>query len=161
VDGAVEVGAIDDAVVGVGGARGDKQRRHWHARAIQLDCAGVVAEALDEIVLQGDLFFGGYFLDQFHQLAIRVFAEAVEHDTGSAADRFEAGVGLVAGRVVGDPDFEGDAEVRIDDVRGCGGAAHFDAAFFLNGCRVENLIRVRLAFQAAHGFDHGDAADTV
>src|SRR6202035_345306 len=25
----------------------------------------------------------------------------------------------------------------------------------------ENLIRVRLAFQAAHGFDHGDAADTV
>src|SRR5215469_2080935 len=65
IDGAVEVGAIDDAIVGVRRARRDEQGGNGNTWAIEFDGAGIVAEALDEIVLQWNLAFSGDLLHEF------------------------------------------------------------------------------------------------
>src|SRR6266403_5863101 len=82
VDGSVEVGAIDNAVVRVSGAGGNKDGGHGNAAVVELDCAGIVAKSRDKIELQRDVLRGGDLLDMRDELSIGQFTEGIEHHAG-------------------------------------------------------------------------------
>jgi len=66
-----------------------------------------------------------------------------------------------AGNVVWNANFQAETDIGIDDARGSLCAAHFDAAFFLNGGGVENLIGMRSFREAPRDFQHDGASDAV
>src|SRR6267142_3953508 len=161
VHGAVEVGAVDNSVVGVGRAGGDKDRGDRNATIVELDGAGIIAEAGNEIELQGDVLVGSNLFDMRDEVAVGKFAEGIEHHAWAATQnllrRFRAG----AGDVVGDADLQAEADIGIDDARGGSRTTHLDAAFFLDGADTKDLVGVGRLGEAAHDFKHDGAADAV
>src|SRR3981189_41976 len=91
VDRAVEVGAIDNAVVCVSGAGGNKDGGHGNAAVVELNRAGIVAKSGNKIELQRDVLVGGDLFDVGHQLSIGQFTEGIEHNAGPAAEDFLSG----------------------------------------------------------------------
>src|SRR6266403_74335 len=65
------------------------------------------------------------------------------------------------GDVVGDADLQAEADIGIDDARGGSRTTHLDAAFFLDGADIEDLVGMRRLGEAAHDFEHDGAADAV
>src|SRR6266481_4794856 len=124
VHGTVEVGAIDNSVVGVGRAGRDKDRGDRNAAIVELDGAGIIAEAGNEIELQGDVLVGSNLFDMRDEVAVGKFAEGIEHHARTASQnllrRFRAG----ARDVVRDANFQAEADIGIDDARGSSRATH-------------------------------------
>src|SRR6267154_2534532 len=158
VDRAVEVGAIDNAVVRVSGAGGNKDGGHGNAAVVELDCAGIVAKSGNKIKLQRDVLRGGDLFDVGHQLSIGQFAECIEHHAGTAAEDLLSGFGAGSGHIVGNTYLQSKTDIGINDVCRGRSAAHFDAALFLDCSDIEHLIGVSNVPQPPHHFQHHSAA---
>src|SRR5882724_3593821 len=161
VHGTVEVGAIDNSVVGVGRAGRDKDRGDRNAAIVELDGAGIIAEAGNEIELQGDVLVGSNLFDMRDEVAVGKFAEGIEHHAWAASQNLLRRFRARPGDVIGYANFQAEADIGIDDARGGSRAAHLDAAFFLDGADVEDLVGMRRLDEAAHDFEHHSAAHTV
>src|SRR5258708_5596136 len=77
VDRAVEIGAIDNAVVRVSRAGGNKDGGHGNAAVVELNRAGIVAKSGNKIELQRDVLSRGDLLDVCDEPAIGQFTECV------------------------------------------------------------------------------------
>ena len=91
IHGAIEVGAIDNSIVGMSGTGRNKDRGDWDPAIVEFDGAGIISEARDEIELQGDMLVGSDLTeaqdcdaDRFHRFTPAAYARALS--SVSAAD---------------------------------------------------------------------------
>ena len=85
IHGAIEVGAIDNSIVGMSGTGRNKDRGDWDPAIVELDGAGIISEAGDEIELQGDVLVGSDLFDMRDEVAVGEFAEGIEHHAWAAS----------------------------------------------------------------------------
>ena len=85
IHGAIEVGAIDNSIVGVSGTGRNKDRGDWDPAIVEFDGAGIISEARDEIELQGDVLVGSDLFDMRDEVAVGEFAEGIEHHAWAAS----------------------------------------------------------------------------
>ena len=85
IHGAIEVGAIDNSIVGVSGTGRNKDRGDWDHAIVELDRAGSISEAGDEIELKGDVLVGSDLFDMRDEVAVGEFAEGIEHHAWAAS----------------------------------------------------------------------------
>src|SRR6476646_1791937 len=124
----------------VGIARGHQQGRHRNASLVELDRSCVISESWNKIELQWHVNLRRSLLEKIDELAVWKFAKAVEHNSRAAAKSFLRGISIRTGQVVRNSDFKRNSDVGIDRASRSLRAAHFNAAFFLNRARIENLV---------------------
>lgn len=159
IDGAIVIGAIDDAVVTVSVAGGYDDGDGGNAAITFLDFGGIVAVDNDEFVLQRNGFFVGGLTNDRDEFVIGEFAGVIEKNAGTCAQNFLSFIELGAGNVAGDARFEGNGNVWFYFFGGSVGAAQAD--LFLNGGRVEKLIGMGIVSEAAHDVEKDSASGSI
>src|SRR6185437_8877820 len=160
VHGAVEIRAVNHAVVGVGVAGGDHDVDRRYAAVALLDHRGIVAVPRDQVRLERNVGGVGDLLDKGDQLAVGQLAGVIKENPGTAAEPLLRALRADAGNVAGDANLQRQADVGLDGFGGAARAAFAD--LLLHGRSVVDLVRMRAGGgQALHHLDHHRAAHAV
>ena len=149
VDSAVEIGAIDDAVMSVRISHRSNDIHRGSACPGLLDFCGVVPVPLHEVQLQRNVVGVGGVFDEADEFAVGDGAGVIQEDAGTATE-VRLGLFWVAALVVGDATFKGETQVGAHEVGCCTCAAEAD--FFLGSGYKEDLVWVGELGKALHGF---------